>query len=145
MSVEGKGVKSQGRSAVEAYGGCDECEYCLKMTDFTAFCWYCKRNRKMCRDHLQEYLASAYGIVAGEKEGDNMFVMRPCRCPDCEEEIEGKRRADEEKARKQETKAVERLKTDVVTKEETDKRFATMEAKLDALIAGLVKGKDHTV
>lgn len=109
MSVNGKVIESQGRSAVVHYvpSECDycnkngECDYCNKNADCKAFCWYCKKARQMCRNHLVQYLSTAYGIVADE-EGDK-FVMRPCRCYDCETSIE---------------------------------------SKLDALISGLVKGKD---
>lgn len=139
MSVNGKGIESQGRSAVQ-YFAIGECDYCNENADCKAFCWYCKKTRKMCRDHLVPYLSTAYGIVAGE-EGD-MFVMRPCRCYDCETSIERKREAEEAVAKRKEAEAAEALKKKVTIEEAQPDRVAALEAKLDALISGLMKGKD---
>lgn len=131
MSTTGKEVKTHGASAVkETCVG--ECDWCGHEVVSHAWCFYCKKTQKMCNVHLTLFLASAYGVV-----DNDMFVMRPCRCHDCETSIERKREAEEAVAKRKEAEAAEDLKKKVTIEERQPDRVAALEAKLDALLTRL--------
>lgn len=136
MSTTGKQVHTHGASVVKEFVD-GECDWCVRCCEASVWCFYCKKTQKVCKEHLTFFLASAYGVV-----DNDMFVMRPCRCYDCETSIERKREADEAVANRKDAEAAEALKKKVTIEEAQPDRVAALEAKLDALISGLLKEKD---